>query len=100
MRGRRKGPRLLSGPVADLRRQTTPPTLLAKVQDCWSLAVGASVAEQAVPTSERAGIVTVSCRSAVWTAELELLAASLLEQLNSALPEGSEVRSLKFTTKG
>jgi predicted nucleic acid-binding Zn ribbon protein len=97
--GRRRGPRLISGAVAHLRRQTTPPTLLAKVQDCWSLAVGPSVAEQAVPSSERAGVVTVSCRSAVWSSELELLAPSLLEQLNEALPEDSEVRGLKFTTR-
>jgi predicted nucleic acid-binding Zn ribbon protein len=85
--------------VEQLRRQATPPTLLAKVQDCWRVAVGRSVAEQAVPTSERAGIVTVSCRSAVWASELSMLADSLLQQLNEALPGGSEVRGLKFTTR-
>ena len=42
----------------------------------------------------------MDCQSAVWSAELELLAGSLLEQLNDALPEGSEVRALKFTTSG
>jgi predicted nucleic acid-binding Zn ribbon protein len=86
--------------VERLRRQATPPTLLAKVQDCWGQAVGPSVAEEATPTSERAGIVTVSCRSAVWTSELSMLAESLLQQLNEALPGGSEVRGLKFTTTG
>jgi predicted nucleic acid-binding Zn ribbon protein len=85
--------------VERLRRQATPPTLLAKVQDCWGRAVGLSVAEQATPISERAGIVTVSCRSAVWTSELSMLAESLLRQLNEALPGGSEVRGLKFTTR-
>ena len=95
----RRGPRLLSGAVENLRRQATPPTLLAKVQDCWDRAVGPSVAAEASPTSERGGIVTVSCRAAVWSAELEMLASSLLEQLNEALPAGSEVRGLKFTTR-
>jgi predicted nucleic acid-binding Zn ribbon protein len=96
---RARGPRLVSGAVEQLRRQATPPTLLAKVQDCWDRAVGPSVAEQAAPTSERAGVVTVSCRSAVWTSELEMLAGSLLEQVNEALPGGSEVRGLRFTTR-
>jgi predicted nucleic acid-binding Zn ribbon protein len=85
--------------VEHLRRQATPPTLLAKVQDCWNRTVGPSVAEQATPTSERGGVVTVTCRSAVWSSELSMLAASLLEQVNKALPPGAEVRGLKFTTK-
>ena len=95
----RRGPRPLSGAVEHLRRNLAPPTLLAKVQECWIRAVGASVSEQATPTSEREGIVTVSCRSAVWSSELSMLSASLLEQLNKALPAGSEVRALKFITK-
>jgi predicted nucleic acid-binding Zn ribbon protein len=89
----------VSEAVEQLRRQAAPPTLLAKVQECWYRAVGPSVAEQAGPASERAGVVTVSCRSAVWSAELQMLAPSLLEQLNDTLPEGSEVRGLKFTTR-
>jgi predicted nucleic acid-binding Zn ribbon protein len=94
-----RGPRLLSGAVERLRRQAAPPTLLAKVQACWIRAVGPAVSEQASPTSERAGVVTVSCGSAVWSSELSMLGDTLLTQLNEALPGDSKVRALKFTTR-
>jgi predicted nucleic acid-binding Zn ribbon protein len=100
--GRRRatsGPRPLSAAIDQLRRYAAPPTLLAKVQDCWSRAVSQTVSEQATPTSERDGVVTVSCRSAVWAAELAMLSNTLLEQLNEALPEGAEARGLKFVTR-
>ena len=85
--------------MENLRRQTIPPTLLAKVQACWIRAVGPAVAEQASPTFERAGVVTVSCRSAVWSSELSMLSGSLLTQVNAALPGDAEVSGLKFTTR-
>jgi predicted nucleic acid-binding Zn ribbon protein len=94
-----RGPRSLARAVEDLRRYAAPPTVLAKVQDCWDRAVGPSVSEQATPTSERGGVVTVSCRSAVWSAELSMLSSALLEQLNESLPAGSKVRGLKFVTR-
>jgi predicted nucleic acid-binding Zn ribbon protein len=94
-----RGPRSLSGAVGRLRTNLAPPTLLAKVQDCWSGAVGATVSEQATPTSERDGVVVVSCRSAVWSSELEMLSRTLLDQLNEALPADAEVKGLKFVTK-
>jgi predicted nucleic acid-binding Zn ribbon protein len=98
--GRREagGPRHLAEAMARLRRQAAPPTLLARVQERWSDAVGSPVAEEAVPVAERDGIVTVSCRSAVWTAELSMLSETLLEGLNERLGEGRRVRALRFTT--
>ena len=93
------GPRPLAAAVAQLRRHATPPSLLAKVQDCWERAVGATVSEQAVPTAEREGVVTVSCRSAVWSAELAMLSPTLLEQVNEALPAGNQVVALRFVTR-
>ena len=94
-----RAPRLLSDAVEQLRHNLAPPTLLAKVQESWDRAVGPSVSGQATPTSEREGIVTVSCRSAVWSAELQMLSGALLEQLNGTLPAGAQVRGLKFVTK-
>jgi predicted nucleic acid-binding Zn ribbon protein len=85
--------------VARLRDQVAPPTLLARVQDRWPRAVGARVSAEASPVAERDGVVTVSCRSAVWSAELSMLSATLLEQLNEALPERSRVRGLRFVTR-
>jgi predicted nucleic acid-binding Zn ribbon protein len=95
---RRPGLRGLSVAVGGVRRRSAPPTLLAKVQERWLGAVGASVSEQATPTSEREGVVTVSCRSAVWSSELMMLSTTLLEQLNEALPADAQVRGFRFVT--
>lgn len=79
-----------------------PPTVLARVQECWAEAAGAVVAAEAWPTSERGGIVTVSCRSAVWAHELELLAADVTARLNAALgaPDCGAVHRLRFEARG
>jgi predicted nucleic acid-binding Zn ribbon protein len=63
--------------------------LLAGVQGCWGEVVGAAVATEAQPLSERDGTLTVVCRSATWASELELLAPDLLTRLNRALGETS-----------
>jgi predicted nucleic acid-binding Zn ribbon protein len=94
---RRRGPRQLAAAVARFRREATPPTLLGRVQDCWALAAGASIAEQASPASDRDGVITVHCRSAVWAAELTMLSEELLGELNRALAGGRQVRALRFT---
>jgi predicted nucleic acid-binding Zn ribbon protein len=96
---RERGPRPLAHAVEELRHSLAPPTLLAKVQECWDRAVGPSISGEAAPTSERDGIVTVSCSSAVWSAELEMLSSALVEQLNEALPAGVQMRGLKFVTR-
>jgi hypothetical protein len=48
--------------------------------------------------SERDGVVTVACASAVWAAELELLGPELLERLNGRLGEAETalVSRLRF----
>lgn len=93
---RRRGPRPLADAVARLRSGVAPPTLLAAVQERWSDAAGAGVAREAVPVSERDGVVTVACRSSVWAAELTLLQASVLERLNEGLEPGRRVAELRF----
>jgi predicted nucleic acid-binding Zn ribbon protein len=92
-------PRSLAGAVRGLRHRSAPPTLLARVQECWAGAVGTGVSEQALPVAERGGTVTVSCRSAVWSSELTMLSETLVERLNQALPDDCQVRALKFTTR-
>jgi predicted nucleic acid-binding Zn ribbon protein len=47
--------------------------------------VGGVVAVEAQPVAERAGTLTVACRSSAWASELELLAPELLDKLNRAL---------------
>jgi predicted nucleic acid-binding Zn ribbon protein len=51
----------------------------------------------AQPVSERDGVVTVACESAVWAQELELLAPDLLDKLRAALPD-RRVGLLRFKT--
>jgi predicted nucleic acid-binding Zn ribbon protein len=76
-----------------------PLTLLAAVQRSWTSAVGDRVAMEAEPVAERAGIVTVSCRSSVWAAELTMLAPTLVEQLNERLESAASLRALQFVTR-
>jgi predicted nucleic acid-binding Zn ribbon protein len=92
-------PRELSLAVARLRTALTPPSLLARVQERWTEAVGERVAEQAQPVAERDAMITVACCSAGWASELTMLSQPLLEQLNRGLGEGLQVRALRFVTR-
>jgi predicted nucleic acid-binding Zn ribbon protein len=81
-------------------------TLLAAAQSAWPGAAGARVAAEAEPVAERGGVVTISCRSATWAQELDLLGPELLERLNEALSGAGRgagaatVRALRFTADG
>jgi predicted nucleic acid-binding Zn ribbon protein len=100
---KRLAPRPLSEVLGDLTRQLEPQTPLARVQRAWRATAGATVLEEAEPVSERAGTVTVACRSSVWAQELSLLAPDLAERLNEALgapPETPAVRELRFVVRG
>jgi predicted nucleic acid-binding Zn ribbon protein len=84
----------LAGAVTALASRLEPITPLATVQRAWPEAVGPTIAAEAEPVSERAGVVTVRCRSAVWAQELTLLAPELVGRLNDAIgePRVSELR--------
>jgi predicted nucleic acid-binding Zn ribbon protein len=99
-RGRFRRPRQVGELVGRFRRDLAPPTLLASVQTSWVEAVGEAIAGQATPVSDRDGVVTVRCRSAVWAAELTMLSEDLVRQLNEALSEGPRVKALRFTLGG
>jgi predicted nucleic acid-binding Zn ribbon protein len=77
--------------------QVAPVDLLSAAQRHWREAVGERVAEEAWPERERDGQLTVRCRSAVWAAELTMLAETLVGELNARLGEERQVRGLKFT---
>jgi hypothetical protein len=91
---RRRAPVPLAGAVEALAQRLAPQTPLAAVQRVWPEVAGAAVAAEAEPVSERAGVVTIACRSAVWAQELTLLAPDLVARLNDALgaPHVSELR--------
>jgi predicted nucleic acid-binding Zn ribbon protein len=75
-----------------MRDELAPDTLLAEVQGVWRDAVGPAIAGEARPTSERSGVLTVSCSASVWAQELDLMAPAILEQLNSLLRRGRLTR--------
>jgi predicted nucleic acid-binding Zn ribbon protein len=91
---RRREPRALSHAIAALADRLAPQTTLAEVQRVWPDAVGEVIAAQAEPTGERDGVLTVTCSSAVWANELDLMGPELTGAINAAL--GTEtVRALR-----
>ena len=82
---RRLGPRPAAQAFERVLATLAPATTLARVQSRWREVVGDTIGEESQPVSERAGVVTVACRSSVWAQELALLAPDLVERLNRAL---------------
>ena len=91
---RRREPRPAGLAVAALADRLAPQTLLADVQRVWPSAVGDVVAGQAEPTGERDGVLVVTCASAVWAQELDLMGPDLVQRLNGLLGADS-VRALR-----
>jgi hypothetical protein len=87
MTAHRRSPRPLALALGRIEDDLAPQTVLAEVQRRWSEAVGESVAAQATPTSERAGVLTVSCSAAVWAQELDLMGPAIIERLNAVLTD-------------
>jgi predicted nucleic acid-binding Zn ribbon protein len=88
----RRSPRLVAAALAPLRDVWVPETLLGEVQAVWTDAVGALIAAEARPVSERGGVVTIACSAAVWAQELDLLSTTLLVRLNECLRDGGITR--------
>jgi len=86
----------VAGAVERLAARLEPLTPLAAIQRAWPDAVGPVVAAECSPVAERAGTVTVACRSAVWAQELTLLAPELVGRLNAAVGSGA-VTELRCT---
>ncbi len=94
---RRPEPRPAATAIAALADRLAPLTTLAVVQRAWPEVVGPAIAAQAHPTSERGGVLTVTCASAVWAQELDLMAADVVARINAAVP-GAHVRSLRCSS--
>jgi predicted nucleic acid-binding Zn ribbon protein len=77
-----------------LRDDLAPETVLADVQRAWPAVVGAAIAAEATPVSERRGVVTVSCSASVWAQELDLMAPTILGRLNARLG-GARIERLR-----
>ena len=81
----RRAPRPASLAIADLADRLAPQTLLAQVQRVWPNVVGETVAAEATPTGDRGGTLQITCRSAVWAQELDLMGPDLVARLNAAI---------------
>ena len=82
---RRRGPRPVGLALDSLTDAIAPVTLLAEVQRVWPRVAGERFARAAEPVSERDGVITVSCESAVWAQELDLLSERVIEAVNGAI---------------
>ena len=82
---RRRGPRPVGLALDAVTGALAPATLLAEVQRVWPQVAGERFARAAEPVSERDGVLTVACESAVWAQELDLLSERVIEALNEAL---------------
>ena len=92
---------MLADVLPAFRDRLAPATLLGDVQTRWAAAAGDEVALHAQPVSERGGVVTLRCDSAVWASELSMMSAQLLQALNESRPPGApEVSELRFTLAG
>jgi predicted nucleic acid-binding Zn ribbon protein len=90
----RLAPRRLGAPLGKLTTELAPATTLARVQEIWERVLGRAIAGSTHPTSERDGVLTVICESAVWAQEIDLMAPELIARLNGALGEDT-VRRLR-----
>jgi predicted nucleic acid-binding Zn ribbon protein len=91
----RRSPRSLVLALAGAQHDWAPATLLASVQAVWPDVVGAAIATEATPVSEKAGVLTVSCSAAVWAQELDLMAPTILGRLNAKLRGAGRVSRLR-----
>lgn len=99
---RRLGPRPLAGALERVTREAAPATALARAQGAWAAAAGDAVARECEPVGERAGVLTVACRSAAWAHELDLMSKELAGRLNDALSKeggGRPVLAIRFVTR-
>jgi predicted nucleic acid-binding Zn ribbon protein len=88
----RRSPRRVAFALEHIRDELEPDSLLAEVQRAWQGAVGTAIAGEAQPTSERGGVLTVSCSASVWAQELDLMAPAIVERLNRVLRAGRVTR--------
>jgi predicted nucleic acid-binding Zn ribbon protein len=98
-RAAKREPRRLSAALPGTLDASAPATTLAQVQRIWQAVAGPGIAAQAEPVRERAGVVTIACRTAAWAAELDLRQSDLIERIVELLGPGA-VGALRFTAEG
>lgn len=95
----RRSPRSMAAALSALSDELAPQTVLAEIQRVWPSVVGPAIAAQALPTAERAGVVTISCAASVWAQELDLMAPQIITRLN-AVVDGGQIARLRCVATG
>lgn len=85
MSAHRRAPRSLSLALDHLSAELSPASTLASVQVVWEQAVGEAIAAAATPKTEHNGVLTVTCQTAAWAHELDLMSDDLVQCLNLSL---------------
>lgn len=93
----RPAPRPLSVALDRFAEALAPASTLARVQQVWEDTAGTAIAASARPTSERDGVLTVTCDASVWAQELDLMGGALVARLNAALATDA-IRELRCKT--
>jgi predicted nucleic acid-binding Zn ribbon protein len=83
--GGRHAPRQAGSAIAALTARLAPQTTLGDVQRVWPQSAGELIAQEATPTAERGGVLTITCRAAVWASELDLMSVELIGRINASL---------------
>ncbi|WP_099023863.1 DUF721 family protein [Mycolicibacterium palauense] len=93
-----RDPQTLGAATRDLARSRgwTPRVAGGTVFGQWPRVVGEQIAEHAVPTGLRDGVLSVSAESTAWATQLRMVQAQLLAKIAAAVGDGV-VRSLKIT---
>jgi predicted nucleic acid-binding Zn ribbon protein len=95
---RRRAPRPASEGLHEALRRAAPKTRLAAAQSVWEEVVGARIAAEARPVSERDGELTIACSDPVWAQELDLMQERLQRALRERLGDEAP-RTLRFRAK-
>jgi predicted nucleic acid-binding Zn ribbon protein len=92
-----RDPQALGAATQDLAttRGWSPRVAEGTVFGQWQTAVGEQIAEHAVPTALREGVLSVSAESTAWATQLRMVQAQLLAKIAAAVGDGV-VTSLKI----
>ena len=93
----RRAPRTAGIAIRDLVDRVAPVSTLGNVQRVWTDVVGEAFAPHARPTGEAGGTLTVTCSTAAWAQELDLLGPQIIAALDERLGAGA-IRALRCQT--
>uniref|UniRef100_A0A7C4MN22 DUF721 domain-containing protein n=2 Tax=Desulfatirhabdium butyrativorans TaxID=340467 RepID=A0A7C4MN22_9BACT len=80
--------------MRDCRRE--PPTLLARICECWPQIVGEEAALEAKPSAIKGGLLLVHVSSPVWVHHLHFQKQDILERIQQTAGTLAALKDIKF----